>query len=812
MEAEDYLLRYTILFVGVASFLFIYPQGRQGFLGGSVKGRVLDSVSKEKMEYANVVVRSINDSSIVTGAVTDPEGIFTIERLRPGKYYFDVRFIGFNDKSFEVEINRNNLNIDLGDIFIDPAAINLKDVVVEGDRAPVTYELDKKVVDVDKMQTVISGNAADVLENVPSVTVDIEGNVSLRGSSNFTVLIDGRPSILDPQDALQQIPASSIKSIELITNPSAKYDPEGTAGIINIIMKKNQNFGLSGVANANAGLNEKYGGDFLFEYKMKGIKTTFGINYNKRIFPGDGIAKQRFVLNNNTSFLNSTNDMDWGRRSFGLRGGLEFTISDNDVIGFGARYGSRENQRNSFENFTEWSQQTPQEVLYSSVGDRKRSGDHYDVNMSYFHDFNDNGHVLKMELNYGYNNPDETTLSSEQKDGIQIGGRKTTETGPSSEIQGKIDYTLPLEENSKFEAGAQGEADISEDVTSLLEYNTQTGIYELQPLYNNNTKYNRSELAIYSLFANEFGNLGLQGGLRGEYTYKTVEVERQKQEFKIDRWDFFPSIHSSYKFSEGQQLMASYTRRIERPRGWELEPFETWMDANNVRRGNPDLQPEYIDSYEFGFQALIDKVVISGELYYRMTHNKVERVRSVYAENIILNSVQNIGKDYALGSEFMFILDPFDAWNINLMGNLYNYKVEGVLYDEPFLRETFSWNSRLNNVFKIAKSTSFQFNIRYNSPTVSSQGKREGFFTSDVAFKQDFFQRKLSLTVQVRDLFSTAKYESVSEGQDYYSYNYFTRESPMVLLNLRYNFNNYKEKNEREGEGQNGDFNEGDEF
>jgi hypothetical protein len=197
-----------------------------------------------------------------------------------------------------------------------------------------------------------------------------------------------------------------------------------------------------------------------------------------------------------------------------------------------------------------------------------------------------------------------------------------------------------------------------------------------------------------------------------------------------------------------------------------------------------------------------------------MTHNKIDRVQSIYSEddslkNITLHTTENIGKDYSIGSELMLILDPWEFWNINLMGNLYNYRIEGFLYNEPFSRESFNWGTRFNNVFKISKSTTLQFNVNYNSPSVSSQGTREGFFTTDAAFKQDFFERKLSLTVQVRDIFSTAKHEFSSQGQNFYRYNYFTRESPMVMLNLRYNFNNFKQ--ERDGDRPNGDF-EGEEF
>ncbi len=806
-----------LLFVLVSSFIFVYSQQRQsgeGFNGGTITGKVFDSNSKGKIEYANIVVLSKNDSSVTTGTVSDSEGNFTINKVLPGSYYIDVRFIGFNDKRFEVVIDRNNLNHNLGEIYLEPAAIKLDNVVIEGERSPVTYQLDKKVVEVDQMQTVVSGTAADILENVPSVTVDIEGNVSLRGSTNFTVLIDGRPSIMDGQDILQQIPASSIKSIEIITNPSAKYDPEGTAGIVNIIMKKNQNLGLSGIINANAGLNNKYGGDFLFELKTGDINTTFAIDYNRRFFPGNSREEQRYLdlVNNNTTFLNSNGNREWGRISYGLRGGLEFILSDDNVLSIGGRYSNRENQGNSFQNFVRWSDLSPQQVSYISNGNRKRSGDSYSLNMNYFHRFGENGHELKGELVYGHDNSDESTLTSEISGGTQISGRETTEFGPETEIEGKIEYTLPLSEKSKFEAGVQGESEISEESYALSEYNLQTGVYDLLPQSSNSTNYDTKELAVYSMVSNEFGNLGVQGGLRGEYTYRTIEVVEQNRKFNIDQWDFFPSVHSTYKFSEGQQLMASYTRRIQRPRGWELEPFDTWMDANNVRRGNPALKPQYIDSYEFGFQTPIGNISFSNEFYYRITNNKSEQVRSVYesSENVTLHSVQNIGKDYALGSELMIIFDPLEIWNINLMGNLYNYKVKGVIFDEAFSRKSFNWNTRFNNMFKLGKGTSFQVTVNYNSPSVSSQGTREGFITTDAALKQDLFDRKLSLTVQLRDIFSTAKYEFTSEGKDFYSYGYFNREAPMVMLNIRYNFNNFKQENEREG--QNGEFNNGDEF
>jgi len=242
--------------------------------------------------------------------------------------------------------------------------------------------------------------------------------------------------------------------------------------------------------------------------------------------------------------------------------------------------------------------------------------------------------------------------------------------------------------------------------------------------------------------------------------------------------------------------MASYTRRIDRPHGWFLEPFITWVDANNVRKGNPGLEPEFIDSYDAGIQTFIGKVNFSTDFYYRITQNKIEHISSIYpdAENVTLTTFENIGKDYSLGTEFMLIYDPLEFWDMNLMGNLYDYRVRGVLYNESFDRKSFNWNLRMNNVFNISKSTSFQLNGRYNSPTVSSQGKEEGFFSADVAVKQDFMDKKLSLTLQVRDLLGTAKHEFTSTTPDLYSYQYFNRESPVIMLNIKFNFNNYKQQ------------------
>ena len=791
----------TVILCTVISFAQQKPEGE--FTSGSIAGKVLDLSTRHVIEYANILVMSELDSSMVVGGVSDSRGNFNLKIPNTGNFYVEVKFIGYETERITITLTPEKLNVDLGEILIKPSSILLENVVVEGQRAPVTYEIDKKIINPNQMLNVVSGNAADVLSNVPSVHVDIEGNVSVRGSQSFSVLIDGRPSVLDPQEALQQIQASSIDRIELITNPSAKYDPEGTAGIINIILKKNTSKGFNGFVNADAGMHDTYGADFLLNYQANNIKTNFSLDYSRRFYPGDLTQNNISYLDNNISTTNSVGGVTRGRIGYEGRGGIEFTLNENNSLSFGVRAGRREGQYKTNQIFTQISEQDPSEITFTGNTDRSRAGPYYALNSNYTHIFGPNGHQLLGELYYGHRSSDEITTTSEFDGDVQVSGKKTTEIGPSTDFRGKLDYTLPFSELSKFEAGYQGQVDLDEETNELYEYTESSGDYEFLPAFSNLNKYTRSEHAFYSMYSSLLWEIQYQVGLRGEYTYRTIEVPTQNEYFDLDRFDYFPSFHTSYKFSESSSVMASYSRKIDRPGGWALEPFDTWIDANNVRRGNPNLQPEFIDSYETGIQSLLGSTNFSTEIYYRITHNKIERVQTALDENVILTTRENVGTDYSLGGEAMFNFDPVQFWNVNFMGNIYHYLVEGVLYDESFSNSSFNWQIRFYNNFKLWSSTQIQFNLNYNSKTVSAQGTLAGNLRTDLSVRQDIIKNILSATVQIRDLLGTAKREFTSEGYNFYnSYNY-NYNTPTIVLNLRYTFNNYKPKEER-GDGSEG--------
>lgn len=804
MFYRNYSTSTLILFLFFLATFKLEAQSENRVSGSVIIGHVYEATSNVPMEFANIVIFNFADSSQVTGTVTNKQGLFQLDGIKPGTYYIKISFIGFETKSIDKIQVKNNSKIDVGKIYIAAKSLSVNEVVVSGQRSPITYEIDKKVINVGENFSEISGTAVDILENVPSINVDIEGNVSLRGSGSFTVLIDGRPSVLDANETLQQIPASAIENIEIITNPSAKYDPEGTAGIINIIMKKNKNVGISGVATLNAGLKDKYGGEIIADYKTESYQINLGVDYNNRDFSGSDSERNWTNDGSKISYYNSEGNSIRTRDSYGIRGSLSLDLGNKNNLTFGARYGDRSFGGTSTSNYSQWTSLNTDKAYYISRSESNRGGTFGSLFANYKKEFETKGHQLTAELFLSSRNSDESATTKLLSGNQIVDGKVTTEAGPESDFRSKIDYTLPIGIDGKFEAGYQGEIESSKEATSLSSWQTTNQDFYKDPLFSNDTHYNTKAIALYSLFADKISKLGYQIGFRTEYTGRQIEIPERNNKFTIDRWDYFPSLHVSYDVYENHQLMASYTRRINRPHGWELEPFQTWTDAYNIRVGNPGLLPEYIDSYELGYQTLLGSTVASIETYYRITNNRIEHVSSVYAENVTLQSTQNIGKDYSLGAELFFNFDPVRNWNVNLMGNLYDYRIEGLLNDVSLNRKSFNWSLRFNNTLKISELTQVQFNLMYRSPSISSQGRSEGHIATNIAVKQELFDKFLTATLQVRDVFRTSKHESVMESFDFYRYSFSQHESPIVMLNLRFNINNYKnsERNNDENSGE----------
>ncbi|MFZ1730523.1 MAG: TonB-dependent receptor [Bacteroidota bacterium] len=782
-------------------------QGAKSAGGGSITARIIDKTGGVPVEYANVVLHRVSDSAMVMGAVSDREGRISFDKIAPGSYYLAIHFIGYED-AYQNSIRiKGEEALDLGDLNLKIVAIKMDQVEVDAERAPVEYQIDKKVINVDRQLTAASGSAIDALQNVPSVTVELDGTVRLRGSGSFTVLIDGQPTALESSEALQQIPASSIENIEIITNPSARYDPDGVAGIINVIMKKDGKNGTSGLFNLSVGTYDNYRGDFLLTLRKSAYSVYFGADYGKENETGVEQEKREFFTSDTTLFNYSDGSTRRHHSSYGFRGGLDLPLTDRDNVNMGFRYGDRSHSHASELDYEAWTNPESTRLSHLSMSDSRRGGAFYSADLNYRHRFDTPRHELSAQFSLRHGEGEETSTDELLGlDRILTSGRLATEDGPGSRTQARIDYVLPFNETDKLETGYQFSMHDSKDVTSLAEYNPATQQYELLPKYSHSTSYFRNVQAVYSMYAVEFGDWGVQAGLRGEFTDRRVSLEDSAAEFTINRWDIFPSIHSSYSISATQQIMASYTRRIDRPRGWYLEPFESWSDAFTVRRGNPALIPEYIDSYELGYSTHIGNTLASAEAYHRVTNNKVEFVRSVYRDNISLLTVQNVGQEFSTGVELLFNASVAKFWEVYLLGNLYDYRIEGELNGMSFAEKRFTWNARFNNTFTVTPTTVMQANVSYNSPSVSAQGTTEGYIVANLALRQEFFGRKLSAILDVSDLLQTAKRESTASGPDFTAWNYYLGDGPMITLTLRYNINNGSTEDEGEKKPQKDNF------
>ena len=799
----------ALVFAAMLALPLQAQPGNRGGNGnaGNVQGRIVTSPGNKPLSFATVRLYSVSDSTMLVGASSDDTGLFTLERVPFGEYYLTIKFIGFTSKTVDgVVVGPQSRRVDLGDILLDADHVTTDDVVVEARKHTVEYKIDRKVINVEDNLSASSGTAVDVLENVPSVQVDIEGNVSMRGNSGFIVMIDGRPSVLDPNDALRQIPASSIENIEIITNPSAKYDPDGTVGIINIVLKKQAGQGNSSLYSLDVGQYDRLGGSALFNLNNESFNTFVSADYSSGNRPESEINRRETYNDDLTSFLNSDGDGDRTRETWGVRAGIESNLTKNDKINVQAEVGGRSYESNNTLLFRESTSADPQETVYSSKQESARKGTQFGATLDYRRTFGELNHTLTALFDYQRREGDEDTRDEMfDVDGTRIFGSAHTEDGPSERMRSSLDYVLPLGEGHKLEMGYQGRYGVSEDVTQSFGYDAETGDFFLEDEYSYSVDYVRNIHALYSMYAGEHGDLGYQFGLRLEYTDRTVESRGGEDVFVIDRWDLFPTVHFSYLLGDNLQGILSYSRRIERPRSWYLEPFTTRTDAFNYRRGNPELEPQYSDSYELGLLKHVGRTSLSLEIFHRRNENEFERIRTLLDDtlNIFLNTIDNVGDDAATGFEAMADVKLFDFWNVAISTSVFQFDIEKFVNGRTEKHDSFNWTGRLKNDFELSETTSLELIFNIDSPSATTQGEREGFFTANAALRQMFFDNSLTAVLQVRDIFDSADQESTAIGAGFYNYTLEERAAPVVSLSLRYNLNNFRQK--RDGDGDDGD-------
>lgn len=774
----------------------------------TITGKVIDSVANEPMGYVTVSLHEIKDTSLITGGITDFDGNFTIKDIAGGKpYLLKYSFIGYTSSYVKLKPDLNG-NVNLGSTKLRPddKVLNAVDVVV--DKPLVTYEIDKKVVNVEEMNTVASATALEVLANIPSISVDMDGNVSLRGSQGFTLLIDGRPTAMDASEALRLIQASNIKDIEIITNPSAKYDAEGTSGIINIILKKNKLEGVSTLINANVGTFVNYGGNFLTSINKGKFKFNIGGQYNDANQYRTITQERSTAIGTDTSFINSYGEHRFFRTNYGINVAGEYAATDNDIISLSVNANKRQFNAAASYDF----EQYLNDSLISSYENREqtlRDFYNYTVSGGYEHTYkNDKEHKISLTGMYNLNNGDELAETNYySSENVFLGGNKSTELGPSKLLRVSLDYTYPMKKGMKVMVGARTDFGNNADDQDLYQYQDLAADFVRLPMYSNDVTYKQNVYAGYGIVSGKFKEkLGYQFGLRGEYTDRYIHLlNADSLNTKVQRMDWFPSAHFSYQLNDKSQLKANVSRRIERPRSYFLEPFITWEDPYTVRQGNKDLLPEYIWSYELGWIRNLKKGSLSAELYYRSTNNIITRFQEVYDTNVVVKRPVNAGHSDAIGTEIAYNYKIKKWWNVDLGGNVFYYKIEGSLPGASLNQESFSYRGRLSNTFNLPKDFKIQMITTYESDVVNAQGIDKGFYIFDLALKKDFFEKKLSTTLQFKNFLRTEQRESWVNTPTLYSYRLATPRYPEISFSLALRLNNYKNQDKIKTQ-------EGDEF
>jgi outer membrane receptor protein involved in Fe transport len=547
-------------------------------------------------------------------------------------------------------------------------------------------------------------------------------------------------------------------------------------------------------------------------YKTGKFNFYGGIDWSDRVSPSTGTESRETYRGDTTDFRNNTFDQAWLRHGLNFKAGMDYYLSDNITLSVGGEYGSGGFGWDRFRKVHEFTTPAGNDRYYLDNNVFRWERNYYSLNASYLQKFKQQGHELRVFAFFsgrdGSQKQDKRETETDQNWNPATENPyrlRSTEAGPSRGYRVEVDYIKPVLENGKFEAGYHFRLDDDEEDYFLETFDYDRMAWIEDDRYTKYSTFDRSIHAVYGIFGQEIGSFQYQVGLRGEYTYRDIRVTNTNERSLVDRFNYFPSVHLSYRMKEKNQFMASYSRRIERPRSWYLEPFVTYIDESTRRIGNPSLLPEYTDSYELGYLRTLESGTFTAEAYFRDTRNAITWINYYDQElGYFINTARNLNKERALGIESSFVYDITSWLNLNLSGTYYYFHLEDLTGESTELRSSNNWDGRVMASFKLPSQTQFQLNTTYDSPTVTAQGRAEGSWYMDFTAKQEFLKKSLSITLKVADIFASRKRESYSYGPGFYAYEYNQPESRVVSLTISYRLNNFKKNAALQNMGGNG--------
>jgi outer membrane receptor for ferrienterochelin and colicins len=783
-----------------------------------VTGKIIDKSTSQPLEYATIVLQSVKNPELVTGGITDSKGEFSIETFA-GNYTIRFEFISF--KTIEYKGRSLQSDTNFGTISLEDESTQLEGVELRAERSTVEIKLDKRVYNVGQDMMVKGGTVSDVLDNVPSVSVDVEGNVSLRGNENVRILIDGRPSnAINVTDALRLIPADAIDKVEVITNPSARYDAEGSGGIINIILKKGKNKGFNGVITGTVGDPRNLGLTGNINYKSEKFNLFSTLGWSDRNSPGRSLTDSKILDTESGEIIRYQNERRNNSRirdafngSFGAEWILDKSSSWTNTMSYRKDNGSN-----------------PDEVLFfnfdadrNPTGIRRRfnnqttNGENIEFSSNYVKNFKKDGNKLTIDFSASNNKDNEDAIIDDEIDQTTFNVQRQTR----NLIQ--TDYVLPLGKDSRFEAGYRG------DFTTILtdfqveSFDEITNQFVSDTLFSNVFEYKEYVNAFYTQFGSKMNKFSYLYGLRWEDSNIAVNVISEDNYNNKRYNNFFPSAFFAYEISDKSNVSLSYSRRIQRPRGRFLNPTANLSSNINIFSGNPDLDPALTHAIDLGYLKRWDKLTFNTSAYVNKTEDVFQFIRresGVIIDGVpqILSGPINLATEYRMGFEFTLNYTPYKWWRLNGNFNFFRNETLGEFKYTNFLGNDVvinldnvatSWFARINSKITLPYKIDWQTNVTYNAPQDNAQGRSLGVLSANLAFSKDVLKDKGTIALNVSDVFNSRKRISEVNLPQVESYSEWQWRVRQINLSFTYRFNkqkNEREKTPRRDNGEDGEF------
>jgi outer membrane receptor protein involved in Fe transport len=777
----------------------------------TISGLLTDGATREPMGFANVSVFDANDK-LVKGTSSDADGRYEITDLATGVYRLEASFLGYATQSQTVELTDAKTTVELPAIVLAEGGNDLDEITVTAERAVMELGLDRKVFNVEKSIAAAGGNAEDLLREIPSITVDLEGNVSLRGSGGVRFLINGKPSALTQQASfLQTLTAANIERVEVLTNPGAQYDPEGTAGLVNIVLKNKTLDGFNATVSLNAGTNNKFDGSLDANWRKGKFNTTFGVNgrYDERFFRGFREQTATFADTSYSRYF--AFDGLRQNQSQGFNLGTEYELSKRSTLALSGNYRWGEGESTNLRTTDFFTATGALDRTSRRTEAEPQTDENYEVRADYQTTFKKEGRQLSASFQLSESdrmeveNYDEFIFAS---DGQNIGEIRQNSPSANTRTQylGQLDYSQQIGDDFKFEAGWRSTLQRLDNVADFNVYDEDLDVFFKVDSNSNRFLYDEDVHAVYSTFGGKVDNFTFSAGLRAEQAYTTSElVEPTDETFTNDYFKVYPSVFVGYQLAEGSTLQASYSRRVNRPNSRSLNPFVDRGDPLNLRTGNPFLLPELINSYELNLQQRFGKGTVTGGVYFREKSNLITRVTETLPGGVQIGTQANLdrGRDY--GVELITTYRPTKKLDLTASANAYRTEIDGTLQEGAIQANGFNFDARLQGTYELPWDVRSQFTYFYRSPGVTPQGRFNGFQGLDLGFRKPILKDLGALTLRVTDLFNQRKFGYSTAINGLVTNSEFQRESRIVYVGFQYSLRPVKGKaRQARGDGEGG--------